>query len=43
MTEERNDYTISDYISYPFVMLIGETFTCLTCHGNNYPKPLKDE
>ena len=33
MTDENNDYTISDYVSQYFVITIGETWTCLTCHS----------
>ena len=32
MTDEKDDYTISDYVSQNFGILIGETWTCLTCH-----------
>ena len=30
--EEKDDYTISDYVSQHFGMLIRETMTCLLCH-----------
>ena len=43
MTEEMDYYTISDYVSQNFGMLIGETMTCLTCHKNKRPKVLKDD
>ena len=43
MTEERDDFTISDYSSQHSGMIIGETMTCLTCHQNNPPKVLKDD
>ena len=43
MTEENDYYTISAYVSHNFVMLIGETMTCLPCHQNNRPKVLKYE
>ena len=33
MTYEKNDYTISDYVSQNFGTTIGETWTCLTCHA----------
>ena len=33
ITDEKNDYTISDYVSYNFGITIGETWTCLTCHA----------
>ena len=42
MIEETDDYTISDYVSHNFGMVIGETMTCLTCHKNKIPKVLKD-
>ena len=32
MTEEQDNYTISDYVSQHFGMLIRETMTCLLCH-----------
>ena len=35
MTDEKDDYTISDYVSQHFGILIGETWTCLTCNGEN--------
>ena len=35
MTEETDDYTIGDYVSQQFGMLIEETMTCLTCHEKN--------
>ena len=31
--DERNDYTITDYVSQYFGITIGETETCLTFHG----------
>ena len=33
ITNENDDYTISDYISQNFGILIGETWTCPTCHA----------
>ena len=33
MTDEKDDYTISNYVSQHFGILIGETWTCLTCHA----------
>ena len=33
MTDEKDDYTISDYVSYHFGITIIETWTCLTCHA----------
>ena len=41
MTEEKDDYTISDCVSRHFGVLIRETMTFLTCHQNNPPKGLK--
>ena len=32
--EEKYDYTISDYVSQHFGMIILETITCLSCHQN---------
>ena len=32
MTDEKDNYTISDYISQHYGILKGETWTCLTCH-----------
>ena len=43
MTEETDDYTISDYVSHNFGMPIVETMTCLTYHQNNPPKVLKND
>ena len=37
MTDENDDYTISDYVSQHFGITIGETMTCLTCHATKYP------
>ena len=37
ITEETDDYTISDYVSQHFGVLIGEKMTCLTCHENKRP------
>ena len=42
MTEEMDDYTLSDYVSQYFGMLIGETMICLIYHRNKRPKVLKD-
>ena len=33
MTDEKDDYTISDYVSQNFGILIGEIWTYLTCHA----------
>ena len=38
MTDEKDDYTISDYVSQHFGITIGETWTCLTCHAKKKPK-----
>ena len=42
MTDENNDYNISDYVSHYFGIAIGETWTCLTCHTKK-PKVLNDD
>ena len=41
MTDEKDDYTISDSVSQNLGILIVETWTCLTCHATNSPKVLK--
>ena len=33
MTDGKNDYTISDYVSQNFGITIGETWKCLTCYA----------
>ena len=33
MTDKKDDYTIYDYVSRNVDILIGETWTCLTCHA----------
>ena len=38
ITDEKDDYTISDYVSQYFGITIGETWTCLTFHAT---KPTK--
>ena len=38
MTDEKDYYTISDYMSQHFGITIGETMTCLTCHATKSPK-----
>ena len=43
MREENYDYTISDYISHHFGMLILETVTYLSCHQDTRPKVLKTD
>ena len=42
MTDENEEYTISDYVSQHFAITIGETWTCLTCHATKSPKIFKD-
>ena len=37
MMEKTDYYNISDYVYQHFVMIIGETTACLTCHQNNPP------
>ena len=37
MTDEKDDYTISDYVSQNFGITIGETMTYLTCHATKPP------
>ena len=37
-TDEKDDYTISDYVSQHFGIKIGETWTCLTYHTKKNPK-----
>ena len=41
MTEEKDDFTISDYVSRHYGVVIGEKITWLTCHQNKRPKVLK--
>ena len=43
MTNEKDDYTIYDYVSQNLGIQIGEKMTCLTCHENKRPKVLKDD
>ena len=42
MTDENEEYTISDCVSQHYTITIGETWTCLTCHATKSPKILKD-
>ena len=42
MTDENEEYTITDYVCQHFAIRIGETLTCLTCHATKYPKIFKD-
>ena len=37
MTDEKYDFTISDYVSQNFGITIGETMTYLTCHATKPP------
>ena len=41
MTDEKNDYTISDYVFHHFGIILGETRICLTYHATKPPKILK--
>ena len=42
MTDENDDYTISNYVSQHFGITIVETMTCLTCHAKTNPKIFND-
>ena len=42
MTDENDDYTISDYVSKHFGITIVEKITCLTCHATNPPNIFKN-
>ena len=42
MTDGKDDYTISDYVSHYFGITIGETWTYLTCHAKK-PRVLNDD
>ena len=42
ITDENEEYTISDYVLQHFAITIGETMTCLTCHATKFPKIFKD-
>ena len=42
MTDEKNDYTISDCVSQRSGTTIVETMTCLTCHAKTNPKIFND-
>ena len=35
MIDEKDNYTIFDYVSQHFGILIEETWTCFTCHAKN--------
>ena len=41
MTDENEEYIISDYVSQHFAITIGETWTCLTENATKSPKILK--
>ena len=41
MTDEKDDYTIYDYVSHHFGILIWVTCTFLPCHPTKNPKILK--
>ena len=41
MTDEKDDYTISDFMVQHFGITIGETCTCITCHAQKKAKVLK--
>ena len=40
MTDEKDDYTISNYVSQNFGIIIVETWICLNCHATRPPKIL---
>ena len=42
MTDENEEYTITDYVSQHFPITIGEKMTCLTCNATKSPKIFKD-
>ena len=42
MTDENEEYTITDYVSHSFAITIGETWTCLNCNVTKYPKILRN-
>ena len=42
MTDENEEYTITDYVSQHFPITIGEKMTCLTFHVTKAPKIFKD-
>ena len=43
MTDKKDDYTISSYVSHNFGITIGETWTCLTCHAKKKAKLLNND
>ena len=42
MTDEKDDYTITDYVSHNFGITIEETWTYITCHATKPHKILND-
>ena len=42
MIDEKNHYTISDYVSQHFGITIGEKLTCLTCHAKKNTRIFND-
>ena len=42
MTDVNEESTISDYVSQNFAIIIGDTWTCLTCETQRSPKISKD-
>ena len=40
MIEEKYDYTMSNYVSQNFCIIIVERMTCISCHRNKLPKVL---
>ena len=42
ISDENEEYTITDYVSQHFAIKIGETLTCITCHAIKSPKIFKD-
>ena len=43
MTDEKDDYTIYDYVCQHFGITIGETWTCLICRAKKKDKVLNYE
>ena len=41
-TDGNEKNTISDYVSHNFAITIGDTWTCITCETQRYPKISKD-
>ena len=42
MTDGNEEYTIPDYVIQNFAIIIGETWTCLTCKTPKSSKIFKD-